>query len=270
MEAACWLDRCEVYGDWHLGEAEPLVEGSGRRVEWVAAGADLDYFDVAGAHVGDGVFAEAAADVLTPVEWRYRKKIDLAVARPGVASPGNEAADRAVREGSHGSVTACAGSVECRKLVTVVLVPVAVLVLEHLLAEERTGIAFEERPEGVDEKVHDRRIVVDLKWPDVHCGAFLLRERIQDRRVSGLAGSPMASALSAGAQGCVTVHGGIVAYEYTRRQPVSHRQDSAGLQDGRAHLRGPGRRARGTQNPEAILTAAQRTGGQVVYSCIPR
>ena len=110
---------------------------------------------------------------------------------------------------------------ECRKLVTVVLVPVAVLVLEHLLAEERTGIAFEEGPEGVGEKVHDRRIVVDLKWPDVHCGAFLLRERIQDLRVSGLAGSPMASALSAGAQGCVTVHGGIVAYEYARRQQVS-------------------------------------------------
>jgi hypothetical protein len=76
-------------------------------------------------------------------------------------------------------------------------------------------------------------------------------------------------ALSAGAQGCVTVHGGIVAYEYARRQQVSHRQDSAGLQDGRAHLHGPGPRARGTQNPETILTAAQRTGGQVVYSCIP-
>lgn len=163
VEPACWLDRSEVHGDWHLGEAEPLVEGPGRRVERVAAGADLDYLDVAGAHVGDGVFAEAAADVLTPVEYRYGKKIDLAVAGSDVASPGNEAADRAVREGSHGSVTACAGSVKCRKLVTVVLVPVAVLVLEDLLAEEGTGVAFKEGLEGVGEKVGRRRIVVDLK-----------------------------------------------------------------------------------------------------------
>jgi hypothetical protein len=33
-------------------------------VEGVTAGADLDYFNLVGAHVGDGVLAEALADVL--------------------------------------------------------------------------------------------------------------------------------------------------------------------------------------------------------------
>jgi hypothetical protein len=89
--------------------------------------------------VGDGVLAEAAADVVTLVEWRHGEEIDLAVSRFGVDSPGDEADDRALSEGGYGCVTAHVGRVG-RDLVAVVLLPVSVLMLVDLLAEVGTGV----------------------------------------------------------------------------------------------------------------------------------
>jgi hypothetical protein len=155
------------------------------------------------------VLAEAVADVLTLVEWRHGEKIGLAVSRSGVDSPRDEADDRALGEGGHGCVTARLGRVECRKLVAVVLSPVAGSVLVHLLAEVGTGVAFEERSEGLGEKVGGRGMVVDLKWPDAHRNGLSF-ERTGTARATvapGL-GSPMASALSAGARGGVAMHDG--------------------------------------------------------------
>jgi hypothetical protein len=162
-------DRAQVYGDRYGSEAETFVERSGRGVEGITAGADLEDFDPVGAHVGDGVLAEALADVVASVEWRHGKEIDLAVSPFGVDSPGDEADDRALSEGGYGCVAARLGRMECWKLVAVVLFPVPVLVLEDLFAEVGTGVAFEEGSEGLDEQVGGRGVVVDLEWPDVHC-----------------------------------------------------------------------------------------------------
>lgn len=61
--------RAQVHGDRYGGEAETFVERSGWGVEGITAGADLEDFDPVGAHVGDGVLAEALADVVASVEW---------------------------------------------------------------------------------------------------------------------------------------------------------------------------------------------------------
>jgi hypothetical protein len=55
--------------------------------EGIAAGADPHDLDTTGAHVADGVLAQVAADVLTPVEWRHGEKVDLAVVRSAVQPP---------------------------------------------------------------------------------------------------------------------------------------------------------------------------------------
>ena len=109
----------EVYGDGHLGESEPFVQRPGRSVEWVTTGTDLDDFDLGGAHLGHGVFAEVVADVLTPVAWRHGQEVDLAVSRFGVDSPGDEAGDGVVGLGGYGRATASLRGMECRNLVSV-------------------------------------------------------------------------------------------------------------------------------------------------------
>jgi hypothetical protein len=58
-------------------------------------------------------------------------------------------------------MAAGAGVVECRDFVAVVLFPAAVLMYEDLLAEQRMGVVLEEWPEGLNEKLDGRRMVVD-------------------------------------------------------------------------------------------------------------
>jgi hypothetical protein len=58
-------------------------------MERIAAGADLDNFDIAGAHMRDSVLAELASDPLTPVSRRDSEQVDLAVTGRWIEPPRN-------------------------------------------------------------------------------------------------------------------------------------------------------------------------------------
>lgn len=120
-------DGSQVHEDRYLREAELLVQGARWGVERIATGADLDNLDVTSAHMPDGVLAEPAADPLTPESRRDSEQVDLSMTRSSIESPRNQPAQGAVQGRRYACVAPSAGVVECRDIVAVVLLPVAML-----------------------------------------------------------------------------------------------------------------------------------------------
>jgi hypothetical protein len=69
-------------------------------------------------------------------------------------------------------VTTGRGIVQAGYLVSVVLIPLAVLMMEHLVTEQGMYVVPEERTEGLDGQVDESLEVRVLEGPDVNGGAF--------------------------------------------------------------------------------------------------
>ncbi|GHE36008.1 hypothetical protein GCM10018771_15290 [Streptomyces cellulosae] len=115
----------------------------------------------------EDVLAEGGAEVAAAVLCRNGEVADAAVPAIGVDAPGHVTGEAVVGLGDR-DVQVPLGGVELRYLATVVVTPVAVLVGEDGLADERAEGVLVERPERLDRQVGHGREVLRGERADAH------------------------------------------------------------------------------------------------------